>query len=246
MVQHAPGGARRRVVFMLRTCVDPTPQHLLVKQGSERTHVDNQGRGSMFGLHSFRAACVAVLLVLALSACGSYELRGGAIEPPSAAPDFTLTDHTGQPYRLSDQRGKVVLIFFGFTSCPDICPTALADLAAAKQRLGDAGENVEVVLITVDPERDTAEELERYVTAFDPSFVGLYGTREQLEQVYKDYGVTVIRRDLPDSALGYTVDHSGFIYVIDRAGNWRELFSHGAAVDDIASDVRYLARERIS
>jgi protein SCO1/2 len=185
------------------------------------------------------------LLVCALAACACgepYRFRGTVLEPPNVAPDFTIADQYGQPFRLSDQRGKVVVLYFGFTSCPDICPTTLADLAAVQRELGADAERLQVALITVDPERDTQERLARYVQTFDPTFVGLRPTQPELATLLKAYGATAIKRELPDSALGYTMDHSGFMYVIDAAGNWREVFSHGAAVEDIASDLRHLIR----
>jgi protein SCO1/2 len=185
-------------------------------------------------------ACVCAAL---LGACGgSYTFRGTTLDPPSAAPDFTLTDHRGEPFRLSGQRGKVVLLYFGFTSCPDLCPTTLADLAVVRRELGADAEPVQVALITVDPERDTLERIGPYVTGFDPTFVGLRGTPAELAPILKAYGVTAIKRELPSSALAYTIDHSSFVYVIDQAGTWRALFSHGAAIDDMVSDVRYLVR----
>lgn len=195
---------------------------------------------------TLRRLAVASLLALVaalLAACGPHEFRGTVIEPPNPAKDFALTDQSGQPFRLSEQGGKVVTIFFGFTNCPDICPTSLADMAAVREKLGSDAENLEVLFITVDPERDTAERLGRYMQMFDPSFTALTGSRADLEQVFKDYGVTAIKRELPDSALGYTMDHSAFTYVIDAAGNLRLLFSHGASIDDMTSDLRYLLQE---
>jgi protein SCO1 len=191
-----------------------------------------------------RSARFVLLLVCAalLAGCGSYSFRGTVLEPPNDAPDFTLADASGQPFRLSDQRGDVVLLFFGFTNCPDVCPTALAEAAAVRRELGADAERLKVVLITVDPERDTPEVTGRYASRFDPSFIGLSGTRAEIEAVMAAYGVTAVRRDLPESALEYTVDHSAFTYAIDPAGNWRLLFSPGTPVSDIASDVRQLIR----
>lgn len=187
-----------------------------------------------------------LLCALALNGCGSYKLRGGTIQPPNDAPDFSLTDHNGQPFRLSQQRGKVTLLFFGFTSCPDVCPTALADMRNVRRELGTDAEQVQVVLISLDPERDTPERLKQYLAKFDPSFLGLRPTPAQLAPLLKDYGVSAIRRDLPGSALKYTIDHSAFTYVIDKAGHWRVLFSHAMSTEDMASDLRYLVHERIS
>lgn len=183
-------------------------------------------------------------LALLLSGCGPYMFRGSVVQPPEAAPAIGLTDHDGRPFRLSEQRDRVVLLFFGFSSCPDICPTALSDLANARRQLGDDARDIQVAMVTLDPERDTPTALKRYVTRFDPTFLGLTGTQEQLEAAQKAYGVTAIRRDLPSSALKYTIDHSGYIYVIDRAGRWRSFFHVGSSVEDMVSDLRFLARER--
>lgn len=185
---------------------------------------------------------LALGMIATLSGCGQHTFRGTVIEPPNPAPDFTLIDQQGQPFRLSEQRGSTVVLFFGFTNCPDICPTAMGDMAAVRRNLGSDGDKLRVALITVDPERDTSERLGRYVAMFDPSFIGLTGERSTLDQVIKDYGVTAIKRELPGSALKYTMDHSAFIYVIDAAGNLRMLFSNGASVDDITGDLRYLMR----
>ncbi len=189
-------------------------------------------------------ALVLALALLALAACGGPpQLKGTALEPAEPAPDFTLTDEQGQAFTLSAQQGKVVVLFFGFTSCPDICPAELSNLAAATRQLGDAAKDVQVALISLDPERDTSERLGQYVSAFDPSFKGLRGDKATIDPIVKDYGVFYEKRELPGSALGYTVDHSGFVYVIDKAGRWREVLAHGTAVADIVADLRALAGE---
>lgn len=180
------------------------------------------------------------IVLFTLSACAPYTFRGMAIEPSKPAPDFTLTDQSGQPFTLSAQKGSVVLLFFGFTACPDVCPTTLADIAAAKAQLGSTGENIKVVLISVDPERDTPTNIGDYVDNYDPTFIGLAGTAEQLAPVWKSYGVTANRRELPNSKLGYTIDHSAYIYLIDKAGNWRAILPFGVSADDIASDAGHL------
>jgi protein SCO1/2 len=194
---------------------------------------------------TFLRLLAGLLLAVLLSSCGAYTFHTTAFNPPEAAPDLSLTDQSGRPFRLSEQRGAVVLVFFGFTSCPDVCPTALADLASVRRKLGADAERVRVAMVTVDPARDTPETLQRYVTRFDPTFIGLTGTPEQLAATNKAYGVTAIRRDLPGSALKYTIDHSAYVYVIDRAGRWRALFRPGDTVDDMASDLRFLANEAV-
>lgn len=186
---------------------------------------------------------LALLCALGLSACGGpYTFRGDLNEDLRAAPDFVLADARDQPFRLSDQHGKVVLLFFGYTSCPDVCPTALSDLAAVARKLGAEASLIQVAFISIDPERDTPERLQRYVTAFNPSFIGLRGSPQELQPILKAYRVKVVRTELPGSALGYAMDHSAFIYVIDQAGRWRERFNPMHTVDDIVSDLRYLMR----
>lgn len=169
--------------------------------------------------------------------------HGMVLEPAYPAPELALSDAQGRPFRLADHKGEVVLLYFGFASCPDLCPTTLAQLSQVRRALGREGERMQVALITVDPERDTPEILGQYTKVFHPSFLGLSGPRPAIEQAMRDYGVTAVRREMPGSALGYTIDHSTFIYVIDRAGRWRQLFSYGSAPEDIAKDVRALLRE---
>ncbi len=189
----------------------------------------------------FLSLLVAGLILL--SACGgSYQFKGGVVNPPQTAPDFILTDQYGKPFRISEQQGKLTLVFFGFTTCPDVCPTTLSDIKAAQRELGSDADKVQVVMVTLDPERDTPERLNTYMTRFDPSYLGLTGSPETLAKVYKAYGVTVIKRDLPDSALKYTFDHSTFTYVVDQKGAWPLAFVLGMKPADIASDLRFLIR----
>lgn len=183
-----------------------------------------------------------VLLALQLAACGGHEFRGATLEPPGPAPDFTLTDHNGQPFRLSEQRGKIVLLYFGFLSCPDICPTSMATLARAQRELGPAASDIVTALITVDPARDTAERMAQYTTGFDERFIGLRGDAATTAEVMAAYGVTAVKRELPDSAMGYTIDHSSFVYVIDQAGRLRLQYPHGSSAADVAADLNYLLR----
>ncbi len=183
---------------------------------------------------------MALFSVVTLTACAPYTYRGTVLEPANPAPPISLTKGDGSPFDLASLRGNVVALFFGFTSCPDICPTELADLKAIRTRLGPDGEKLKVVFISVDPERDTPERTGNYAAAFDPGFIGLSGTPAQLEPIYKAYGVSAIKRDLPGSALGYTMDHSAYTYIIDSAGNWRLVFSMSSSLDDRVSDIRYL------
>ena len=177
----------------------------------------------------------ALLLALPLVA-GADALKSGEFSPPRLAPDFTLQGSTGKPLKLSDYRGKVVALGFGFTSCPAICPTTLAELAAVKTKLGTQGKDFQVVYVTVDPERDTAERMRTYLTAFDPTFVGATGPAAQLAEVRKAYGVTAVK-------TGSGFNHSSFVYLIDRSGKLRALSPYGRAVDDVVHDVRVLLNQ---
>jgi protein SCO1 len=155
------------------------------------------------------------------------------------ARDFALTDHTGAPRNLADYRGKLVVVFFGFTQCPDVCPTTMSDLAEVKRRLGPAGERLQVLFITVDPQRDTPAVLAEYVPAFDPTFVGLYGTPEQTAATAKEFKV-FYQKVAGKTATSYTVDHTAGSYVIDREGRVRLFIRHGGDVEPIVADLKKL------
>ncbi len=185
---------------------------------------------------------LALICAVMLAACSAPQLRGGVFEPSQAAPEIALTTQRGQAYALSQQRGQVVLLFFGYTNCPDVCPTTLADAAAAVRKLGERGAEVQVVFITVDPERDTEETLQRYLALFNRDFVGLTGSALEVKRVTNAFQVVATRREL-SSASGYAIDHSAFTYVVDKRGMLRELLTFGAPVDDIVNDLRILLDE---
>ena len=153
---------------------------------------------------------VVMALVLFALPCFAAEspFRTGVLEPPSAAPDFTLRTDEGKSFRLGDWRGNVILLYFGYTSCPDVCPTTLAEFTEVKKQLGPAAQRLRVALVTVDPERDTPKRLRTYTRAFDSTFLGLTGSRETLASVWKAYGIYVQSHRLPGSSAGYMVDHS--------------------------------------
>ena len=140
---------------------------------------------------SVLALTIAVVFTVLPTACGpsSPSFRGNALDSPVAAPDFALTDQHGQPFRLSEQRGNVVILFFGYASCPDVCPTTLGMWRRVQTELGDDAQRVRFVFVTVDPERDTQERLREHLTIFSPDFIGLTGTPADLEPVYQAYGV---------------------------------------------------------
>jgi protein SCO1/2 len=155
--------------------------------------------------------------------------------------DFELTDHTGKRRTLADYRGKVVALFFGFAQCPDVCPTTLSDLAQVKKDLGADGDKFQVLFITLDPERDTQEVLASFVPAFDPSFVALRGSREEINKVAKDFKVFAQKVAGKDSG-NYTIDHTAATYVYDTQGRVRLFVRHGQTLSLIA-DVKQLIAE---
>jgi protein SCO1/2 len=173
----------------------------------------------------------------------NYRYHGAVIEPPAQAADFTLTDQDGNPFRLSDQKGKIVLIFFGYTHCPDVCPITLAEFKQIKAMLGDKADQVRFVFVTVDPERDTPETINTFLQNFDPTFIGLTSDRATLEPVWKAYGVYQQKQDA-GSAAGYLVDHSTRTYLIDSAGSWRINYPYGMEPEKIAQDLGHLMKEQ--
>jgi protein SCO1/2 len=150
-----------------------------------------------------------------------------------------LTDHTGRARSLEDWRGKAVVLFFGFTHCPDVCPTTLAEVANALKQLGPDAQRVQVLFVTVDPERDTPEVLGKYVTAFDPGFLGLYGDADATRRAAKEFKVYYEKRKTDG---GYTVDHSGQSYVIDPQGRLRLFVRHDRIASDLPEDLRTLLK----
>jgi len=190
------------------------------------------------------AAFVLVLFALVLASGCSRDgpkFQASDITGASFGRDFALTDHTGKPRTLADYRGKAVVIFFGYTQCPDVCPTTLAALAEAMKRLGPEADRVQVLFVTVDPERDTPQLLAQYVPAFDPRFLGLYGDAEATARTAKEF--KVIYQKVPGATAGtYTMDHSAGTYVFDPQGRLRLYVSNGQAPDVFVHDLRELLR----
>jgi protein SCO1/2 len=186
---------------------------------------------------------VRVLLGLVFAALAGCSASGPSFKNTDVTgadygKEFALTDHTGRPRTLADFRGKVVVMFFGYTRCPDVCPTTLAELKAIKDQLGNEGKRVQVLFVTVDPERDTPTLLANYVPAFDPSFLGLYGDPAATAKVAKEFKVFYqkVPGKTPDA---YTVDHTAGSYVFDPQGRLRLFARHGNAAD-LAADIRIL------
>ena len=189
-------------------------------------------------------AVLALLVVFAVSWFVGRGLRFGprygmVLQSPEPAKDFRLMSHQGQYVSLSDFRGDVVLLYFGYTTCPDVCPNTLADVHRAMQLLGSQADQVHLLMISVDPDRDTARVLADYMTHFDPRFIGLVGTPEQVAEVATHYGI-FYERQKTDSALGYLVDHTATLLLIDRGGYTRLVFPYKTKPEELASDIRYV------
>lgn len=198
--------------------------------------------------HSVGAMVLWFVCAAALGGCGAGgggapALHGGRLDPPKMAADFTLTDHHGNPFTLSGTRGKIVLLYFGYTACPDVCPLTMSDMAGARADLGAAAQDVQIIFVTLDPERDTQAVLEKYVPAFDATNIGLRGTPQEIQTAAAAFGVKYQKKALQSSALGYALDHSAFIYVIDRRGQLRELLPFGTPRQAIADDLKILINE---
>ena len=156
---------------------------------------------------------------------------------------FELTDFNGKARTLADFRGKVVLLFFGFTNCPDMCPTTLAKLGQAMRLLGSDADRVQGLFVTVDPRRDTPQVLAQYVPAFYPAFLGLYGTEQQTVDAAKEFKV-YFQAQKPSEAGSYTVDHSSPVFALDWRGRLRLLISAEKGVESVVHDLRILLKER--
>lgn len=166
--------------------------------------------------------------------------RGIPNDAQGPTPDFTLRDQHGRPFRLSDRKGRAVVLFFGFVHCPDVCPTTLSTWKQIRQALGERAPQVEFVFITVDPERDTPQLLREHLGIFSDAFVGLTGTLEELDPVYKAYGVTREKVVISTGASGYLVDHSTMMYLIDPNQECRVLFPYNAPAEDVLHDLNQL------
>ena len=167
----------------------------------------------------------------------SSDYRTAMFDEPFPLEDFALPSTTGQAFTLSAQKGKVTLIYFGYLTCPDFCPTTMAELQRVVRDLGDGSEQVTVAMVTVDPERDSIDKLQIYLQAFDDRFIGVRGDDEALQPVLTEFGVQAIKREV-DSALGYLIDHTASIYMIDPEGRLVGRFPYETPYEDIVHDVK--------
>lgn len=189
----------------------------------------------------FAAICAAALLALAgcQPAPQPPVFQATDITGATFARDFRLADHNGRIRTLADFRGKVVAIFFGYTHCPDVCPTTLSDFAAALKQLGGDAARVQVIFVTLDPQRDTPDILKQFVPAFNPSFLGMYTDADTLVRLAKEYKV-VYQKTSVKAQDDYLIDHSAGTYIYDPAGHLRLLVPYGSGPDAIAHDLKML------
>ena len=190
------------------------------------------------------ASALSISAAVILTGCSKDkpEFRGVDITGADYARDFQLTDHNGQQRRLKDFAGKVVVVFFGFTQCPDVCPTSMQELAEVKQQLGKDGDRLQGIFVTVDPERDQLAMLKSYMQNFDSSFLALRPTPEQLPALAKDYKIYYKKVD-GKTPTSYTMDHSAGSYVYDPQGRLRVYHRYGSGTEALAADVRALLDE---
>lgn len=168
--------------------------------------------------------------------------RSGIFEPPREAPAFSLDGSNGKKLSVSDHLGKVVILEFGYTHCQYVCPVTLARLTDAYKQLGDAAREVQLIYVTVDPKRDSPERMREYLAAFNPTFLGATGNPDELEAVLKAYGVVAQQVASKNPKLAYEVDHSSFLYLVDRQGKIRGLVPYGTSAKDIAHDLESLLK----
>jgi protein SCO1/2 len=192
-----------------------------------------------------RSVPALALAAMLLVACGQREAPQFQLTDVTGASfgkALELTDHNGVRRTLADFKGKVVVVFFGFTHCPEACPTTMAELANVARELGPDANRMQVLFVTVDPERDTPEVLRQYVPAFNPAFLGLYGTAEDTTRVAKEFKVYIQKQ--PQSGGGYNVDHSAGVFVFDQSGRLRLFGQYGAGARVLLHDIRQLMSQQ--
>ena len=190
---------------------------------------------------------IGVVIIVLLGAVFAWRMRppefhGVLIQSPDEAADFTLMTSNGEPMSLSDFRGKQVMLYFGYTFCPDVCPTTLNDLSIMMEELGPKkAKDVQVIMVSVDPERDSVEQLASYMPHFDPSFLGMTGSLEEIQDIASQYGIYFERQE-GDTAAGYLVDHTAVVTLVDDKGHVKMVFPYGTTGKDMAADVSYMMR----
>ena len=192
---------------------------------------------------ALKTVAASVLLTLGLGLLGACteskpQFHGVDITGADYAKDFRLADHNGQVRSLQDFKGKAVIVFFGYTQCPDVCPTSMAELAEVKKLLGADGDKLQGIFVTVDPERDTREVMAEYISAFDPRFTGLTGTREQVDGIIAAYRVYARKVDREKGP--YLMDHTATVYLLDKDGKFTGTLDYHEATDTALAKLKRL------
>jgi len=190
----------------------------------------------------FHSLALAAVFIAAGCNSGQPSFQSTDITGADFGKAFVLTDHNGKPRTLGDFRGQVVVMFFGYTHCPDVCPTTLAELAVAVKKLGPLGEKVQVLMVTVDPERDTPDLLAKYVIAFNPKFLALRGNADETARVAKEFKV-IFQKVAGPRPENYSMDHSAGSYIFDRQGRLRLYVGYGRGADIFAHDIDLLLKQ---
>lgn len=172
-----------------------------------------------------------------------YTLHGSQITPALPAPPINLPDQHGNPFNLNQQHGKIVLLFFGYIHCPDVCPVTLNEYKQLRQQFEHQAANIRFVFISVDPQRDTPEQMAKHLANVHPEIIGITGSEDELQPIWQAYGVTRIINQV-EGASGYLVDHTARTYLVDTHGNLRATYPFGMETDNLAADIRYLLTEK--
>jgi protein SCO1/2 len=186
---------------------------------------------------------IAIGLCVALPALAGERFKSGVFDPPRDAPDFTLKGSNGTPAKLGAYKGKVVALAFGFTYCQKVCPVTLGKLAQVFEKLGKSGDDLQVVFVSVDPDRDSPERMKEFLSFFGPRFLGATGEAKELQAVRDAYGIVAEKAASEDKRLGYEVHHSSSVYMIDRKGKLRLLLPFGRPVEEMRHDIELLLKE---
>lgn len=191
------------------------------------------------GLWSLIILLAVAAVIVGFVSSLPYPFHGATIEPPFSAPDLPLDSSQGNIFHIEQDRGKAVLVFFGYTHCPDVCPATLAQLRQVLSQLGNQAGSVQVLFVTVDPKRDTADQMKQYLETFGPGFLGLTGSEDQLQPVWKAYGV--YREEVPSgNPEPYSINHTTQVYLIDPKGQLRLTYTDASDINSISEDVRHL------
>jgi protein SCO1/2 len=203
------------------------------------------GGYTMLKTRRFFLLALMILLFTGAACSPAYEFKGARLEPPAPVPDFELTADNGQPFRLSEANSDISLVYFGYTFCPDVCPLTMVDVRDALAELDPAErERVQVIFISVDPERDTPDVLTRYLAAFDPTFIGLTDDFEKIQAVMKPFGAFAEKEEVEDSVAGYLMSHTARVYLLDADHEILLTYSFGFEPEDLSSDLTYLLNEK--